>query len=69
MNQPAELMPQFSTIEYIVQVNNTCILYIYALTLGEEKILQDFHEALVNWKHISCSLLCARVVVATSPAS
>lgn len=23
VNQPAELMPQFSTIEYIVQVNTT----------------------------------------------
>lgn len=29
VNQPAELMPQFSTIEYIVQVKNTCILYIH----------------------------------------
>lgn len=25
VNQPAELMPQFSTIEYIVQVNKTCM--------------------------------------------
>lgn len=26
VNQPAELMPQFSTIEYIVQVNKTSII-------------------------------------------
>lgn len=25
VNQPAELMPQFSTIEYIVQVNTKCL--------------------------------------------
>lgn len=33
MNQPAELLPQFSTIEYVVQVRHTGVFtYVYSET-------------------------------------
>lgn len=59
-------MPQFSTIEYIVQVKKTHAYFTYTLNLVEGKLLQDFHEDLVDWKNISSSPLCPR---ATSTAS
>ncbi|NWQ67002.1 SC23A protein, partial [Neopipo cinnamomea] len=61
VNQPAELMPQFSTIEYIVQQSpQTPLIFLYVVdTCLEEEDLQALKESL----QMSLSLLPANALV------